>query len=66
MHHSSKVIPTSYLKDHLIITSATGLGEFARNMAIFAEVQYCIYDDIVAWVGGWVRKSTKEYKSILT
>ena len=36
--------------------SAKGLGGWVQKMAIFADVQYCIYADIV---GGWVRKSPK-------
>ena len=37
-------------RNHLYITSAYGLGGWGRKMAIFADVQYCIYADIV--VGG--------------
>ena len=42
------------VKDHHYITSAKGLGGCVLTMAIFADVQYCIYADIV---GGWVKKS---------
>ena len=39
------------------ITSAVSQRTgWVRKMAIFADVQYCIYADIV---GGWVRKSSK-------
>ena len=34
------------------------VGEWVRKMAIFADLQYCIYANIV---GGWVRKSKKKY-----
>ena len=30
-----------------------GLFGWGRKKAIFADVQYCIYADIL-WVGGWV------------
>ena len=42
--------------DHPYIMSAKGLGGWGRKMAIFADVQYCIYADIV---GGWVKKNPK-------
>ena len=47
------------LVDHPYITSAKGLGECVRKMAIFAYVQYCIYADIVS---GWVDRSEKVQK----
>ena len=34
-------------RDHPYITSAKGLGGWVQKMAIFADVQYCIYADIV-------------------
>ena len=44
------------VRDHPYITSAKGLGEWVQKIAIFADVHYCIYADIL---GGWVRKRTK-------
>ena len=41
----------SYSKDHPYITSAKRLGWWVHKMAIFADVQYCIYADIVGWSG---------------
>ena len=43
-------------RDHPYITSAKGLGGWGQKMTIFADVQYCIYADIV---GGWVRNRPK-------
>ena len=43
------------LGDHPYITSAKGLGGWGQKMALFADVQYCIYE----WYSGWVRKSPK-------
>ena len=34
-------------RDHPYITSARGLGGWSWKMAIFADVHYCIYADIV-------------------
>ena len=39
------------VRDHPYITSAKGLGGWVLKMVIFADVQYCIYADIM---GGWV------------
>jgi hypothetical protein len=44
--------------DHPYITSAKRTG-WIQKMAIFADVQYCIYADIV---GGWVGGSEKVQK----
>jgi hypothetical protein len=41
----------AYLRDHPYIMSAKELGVWVQKMAIFADVQYCIYANIV---GGWV------------
>ena len=41
--------------DHPYITSAKELGGWGQKMAIFADVQYCIYADIV----GGSKKSPK-------
>ena len=54
MNFSNKGIGT--LGDHPFITSAIILGGWVRKMAIFANVQYFMYADIV---GGWVGKSPK-------
>ena len=35
------------IRDHPYITSAKGLGGWVPKMAVFADVQYCIYADIV-------------------
>ena len=35
------------LRDHPYITSPKELGRWGQKMAIFADVQYCIYADIV-------------------
>ena len=63
---SSYFLPISTLQiamhllpwDHPYITSAKGLGGWVIQMSIFADVQYCIYADLVC---GWVRKSLKFY-----
>ena len=52
---------TSYrLEDHPYITSANGLGGWARwgqkNCNFYADVQYCL---CLSRVGEWVRKSPK-------
>ena len=44
------------LRDHPYITSAKGLSGSGQKMACFADVQYCIYADIL---DRWVRKSPK-------
>ena len=36
-----------FVRDHPYITSAEGLGGWVRKMAIFPDVQYFIYADIV-------------------
>ena len=38
------------IRDHPYIKLDKGLGGWGRKMAIFADVQYCIYADKV---GGW-------------
>ena len=38
---------TQLSNDHPYITSTKGLGGWGRKMVIFADVQYCIYADIV-------------------
>ena len=43
------------IRDHPYFTSAYGLGRLVQKKANFADVQYCIYADIV---NGWVQKST--------
>ena len=48
---------SNVLRDHPYITSAKGLqGWWDKIMAVFADVNYCIYADIV---GGWVRTGPK-------
>ena len=42
--------------DRTYITSEKGLGGWVQKMAIVADVQYCIYTDIVS---GWFRKVQK-------
>ena len=44
------------VRDHPYIKSAYGLGGWVHKIAIFADIQYCIYADIVV---GWVQKSPK-------
>ena len=40
-------------REHPYITSAKRLGGRVQKFAIFGDVQYCIYADIVGgWVGG--------------
>ena len=34
------------LRDHPYITSAKGLGGWVKKIAVFADVQYCIYADM--------------------
>ena len=34
-------------REHPYITSAKGLGGWVKKMAVFANVQYCVYIDIV-------------------
>ena len=43
------------IRDHPYITSAKGLGGWGQKKAVFVDVQYCIYADLVR--SGWVRKS---------
>ena len=38
----------SYRKDHPYIMSSKGLGGGFEKIAIFADVQYCIYADIIS------------------
>ena len=40
-------LPSYLLRDHPYITSPYGLGGWVKKMAISADVQYCIYADIV-------------------
>ena len=40
------------LGDHPYITSAKELGGWVQKMAVFADVHYCTFADLV---GGWVR-----------
>ena len=43
-------LPNTYIesrRDHPYITSAKGLGGWGQKMSIFADVQYCIYANIV-------------------
>ena len=40
-------LPSYLLRDHPYITSPYGLGGWVKKMAISADVQYCIYSDIV-------------------
>ena len=49
------------VRGHFYIMSAKGLGGWVQKMAIFADVQYCIYANIV---GGWVGQ--KKSKNMLT
>ena len=35
------------VRDHPYITSANRLGRWVRKVAIFDDVQYCIYADLV-------------------
>ena len=46
----------SYRKDHPYIMSSKGLGGGFEKIAIFADVQYCIYADIIS---GWVKRKSK-------
>ena len=46
----------SCIRDHPYITSAKGLGGWVQKMAIFADVQYCIYADTE--VGGLEKVQT--------
>ena len=39
---------TDLIWDHLYITSAKGLGRWVTKIAIFADVQYCIYANLVS------------------
>ena len=48
-----KIYVSRTIRDHPYIKLAKGLGGWRRKMAIFADVQYCIY---VEGVGGWVKK----------
>ena len=48
------------LWDHPYITSAKALGGWVLEIAIFADVQYCIYADIV---GGSLK--VDEYADII-
>ena len=59
MNFSNKGIGT--LGDHPYITSEKILGGWVRKMAIFANVQYFMYADIVGW---WVGR--KKSKNMLT
>ena len=43
--------------DHPYITSVKGVGGWGRKMVNFADLQYCIYADIVVW--GWSEKVQK-------
>ena len=45
--NASSTIPAELPRDHPYITSAKGLGGWGQKMAIFADVQYSIYADIV-------------------
>ena len=50
-----------FIKDHPYITSAKGLGWWGQKMAVFSDVQYCIYaDNHSGWVG------QKKSKNMLT
>ena len=44
-----KIYVSRTIRDHPYIKLAKGLGGWRRKMAIFADVQYCIYAD--KWVG---------------
>ena len=45
---------------HPYITSAKKLDGWGQTMALLADVQYCIYAEIVgSRNSGWVRKSSK-------
>ena len=50
-----------WTRDRPYITSV--LGGWVQKMPFFADVQYCIYADIV---GGWVRKGQKRSQNVLT
>ena len=41
---------------HILLTSANEPGGWVQNMAVFADVQYCIHADKV---GGWGIKRPK-------
>ena len=42
-----KIYVSRTIRDHPYIKLAKGLGGWRRKMAIFADVQYCIYAAIV-------------------
>ena len=52
-----------FLRDHPYVTSVKGLEGWVglENSQLIADVQYCIYDDIVGRRMGY-----KKYKSIMT
>ena len=47
------------IKDHKgpsIYYVSKELGGWVQKMAVFGDLQYCIYADFTPLVGGWVRK----------
>ena len=56
---------SNVLRDHPYIASAKSLGRWVQRMAVFVEVHYCIYVDIVGgWASGcWVGRLEQAQKS---
>ena len=49
------------VRDHPYIMIAKGLVGWVQRMAVFADVHYCIYADIVF---GWLQKRSKNVLTV--